>query len=131
MNNQEKKKINWKGYIIAGIISLIIGALSFSLIFFNNKSYFGALNATSITAVILLSIGALSFVSSEGFFDFASYGVKQMTTMIFGRVPNAYNDYPSYREYKEKKRELSSKYYIPFLIIGALFLLSYFVLKLF
>ena len=126
----EKKRINWKAHIISAIISLIIGAGVFLLFFLTNKSYFGALNGTAFAGVVLLSFGGLAFVAKEGFFDFASYGFKQFGSMLFGRVPNAYNDYPSYRDFKQERRKNTPHFYISFLIIGALFMVVYVILKL-
>ena len=128
---EEKRKINWKAHIIAAIISLIIGAGIFLLFYLRNKTMIGAMNGVTLAGVILISIGGLSFVARQGFFDFASYGFKQLGSMIFGRVPNAYHDYPSYRDYKAEGRKNSSHFYITILIIGGLFIISYFILKLF
>jgi len=126
----KEKRINWKAYIIAAIISLIIGVAIFFIFFLQTKNMYGAFNGTAFAGVILLSLGGLIFISKEGFFDFAGYGFRQLGTMIFGKVPNAYNDYPSYRDYKQEQRKGSSNYFISFLIVGALFLLAYLILKL-
>ena len=128
---EEKRRINWKAHIIAAIISIIIGAGVFLIFFLTNKSLIGAMNGVTLAGVILISIGGLSFVARQGFFDFASYGFKQLGSMIFGRVPNAYHDYPSYKEFKEENRKGGSHFYITILIIGLLFIASYFILKLF
>ena len=126
-----KKKINFKPYIIAGIISIIIGVGIFLAFFLLNKSMYGALNGTSFAGIILLSLGGLSFVAKEGFFDFASYGFKQLGTMIFGQKANSYNDYPSYRDYKNERRKKQSNYFISILIVGLLFIIAFIILKLF
>ena len=128
---EEKRRINWKVHIITSIIFIIIGTGIFLAFFLPNKNMYGALNGTAFTGVILLSFGGLSFVAKQGFFDFASYGFKQFGNMIFGRVPNAYNDYPSYKEYKDEKRKKESHFYVSILIIGALFMLAFLVLKIF
>lgn len=128
--SEEKKRINWKAYIIATIIYLIISVGIFLAFFLTNESLFGALNGTGFSGVILICIGGLSFVTKQGFFDFAGYGFKQLGTMIFGHVPNAYHDYPSYREMKEEQHKKQSNYFVVALIIGALYLLAYLILKL-
>ena len=127
---EEKRKINWKVHIITSIIFIIIGTGIFLAFFLPNKTMFGALNGTAFSGVILLGFGGLSFVGKQGFFDFASYGFKQFGNMIFGRVPNAYNDYPSYKEFKDEKRKKESHFYVSVLIIGALFMIAYLILKL-
>ena len=125
-----KKKINLKPYIIAAIISIIIGAGIFLIFFLTNKTMLGALNGTAYSGIILLSIGGLSFIAKEGFFDFASYGFKQLGSMIFGRTPNAYNDFAGYKDYKMERRKKQSNYYLSFLIVGVLFILAFIILKL-
>ena len=126
-----KKKINWKPYIIATIISILIGVGIFLAFYLTKKTETSALNGVSIAAVVLISFGGLSYVAREGFFDFASYGVKQFGAMIFGRKPNAYNDFAGYKEYKNERRKTVSHFYIPFLIVGGLFLIAYLFIKLF
>ncbi len=126
-----KKKINWKPYIISTVISLLIGVGIFLIFYLTKKSEYAALNGASFAAVILISFGGLSYVAREGFFDFASYGFKQLGTMIFGKNPNAYNDYAGYKEYKNERRKAVSHFYIPFLIVGGLFLLAYLFIKFF
>ena len=127
---EEKRKINWKVHIITSIIFTIIGAGIFLAFFLPNKTMYSALNGTAFSGIILLSFGGLSWVAREGFFDFASYGFKQLGNMIFGRKANAYNDYPSYRDFKNERRKNSSHFYVSILIIGALFLIAYGILRL-
>lgn len=128
---KEKRRINWKVHIITSIIFLIIGVGIFLAFFLTNKTLYGALNGTAFSGIILLSFGGLSWVAREGFFDFASYGFKQMGSMIFGRKPNAYNDYPSYREYRDERRKTAPHFYVSILIIGVLFIVAYIILRLF
>ena len=128
---KEKRRINWKVHIITSIIFMIIGVGIFLAFYLTNKTLYGALNGTAFSGIILLSFGGLSWVAREGFFDFASYGFKQMGSMIFGRKPNAYNDYPSYRDYQNEKRKTSPHFYVSILIIGVLFIIAYLILRLF
>ncbi len=125
-----KKKIRWKPYIIASIISIIIGVGIFLIFYLTNKTNYGLFNGASVAGIVVLSIGGLSFVAKQGFFDFASYGFKQLGAMIFSKTPNAYKDYPEYRDYKNGLREKQSNYFIAILIVGTLFLIAYFILKL-
>ena len=127
---EEKKRINWKVHIITSIIFIIIGAGIFLAFFLPHKNMYGALNGTGFTGVILICFAGLSWVAKEGFFDFASYGIKQLGNSIFGRKPNAYNDYPSYRDFKSEKRKKSSNTFVTIFIIGALFILAYIILRL-
>ena len=128
---EEKRKINWKVHIITAIIFAIIGVGIFLAFYLPKKTLYAALNGTAFSGIILLCFGGLSWVAREGFFDFASYGFKQLGSMIFGRKPNAYNDYPSYRDYQNEKRKNQSHFYVSILIIGSLFILAYIILRLF
>lgn len=128
---EEKRKINWKVHIITAIIFIIIGVGIFLAFFLPNRTLYSALNGTAFSGIILLSFGGLSWIAREGFFDFAGYGFRQLGSMIFGRKPNAYNDYPTYREMKAENRKKSSHFYVSILIIGALFIIAYIILRLF
>ena len=126
-----KKKIRWKPYIISTIISVLIGIAIFLPIYLVKKTEYSALNAVSLAGIVLISFGGLSYVAREGFFDFASYGFKQLGSMIFGKTPNAYNNFAGYKEYKMERRKAVSHFYIPFLIVGALFFVAYLFIRLF
>ena len=128
---EEKRKINWKVHIIVSIIFISLGVGIFLAFFIPNKTMLSALNGTAFSGILLLCLGGLSWVAREGFFDFASYGFKQLGNMIFGRKPNAYNDYPSYRDFKNEKRKSTPHFYVSILIIGALFIIAYIILRLF
>ena len=122
MNENNEKKINWKPYIIAGIISLLLGLGIFFLFRFAFK--FAYFDSTTFAALILVSSAGLIWISREGFFDFASYGFRQFGNALFSKKPNEFNNYAGYKEYKNETREKRSKYYISVAIVGAVFLLA-------
>ena len=121
MNENNEKKINWKPYIIAGIISLLLGLGIFFLFRFAFK--FAYFDSTAFAALILVSSAGLIWISREGFFDFASYGFRQFGNALFSKKPNEYNDFATYKNYKQETRENKSKYYLSMLIVGGLFLI--------
>lgn len=89
----------------------------------------GPINASSFSALILLGVGGLSFVSYEGFFDVFAYGFKQTFSSIFGKKGNEYNDFAGYKEQNRVKREKKPKYFITMLISGTIFLLLWVILR--
>ena len=123
-----KPKINWKPYIIAGIISLLLGIFIFILFFVILKK--AALDGVSFAAIILLAGAGLIWVAREGFFDIFSYGFRQLGSTMFSKKANEYNDFAGYKEYKFCVREKRSKYYISVAIVGALFLIATIILYL-
>ena len=118
----EEKKIVWKPYIIAGIISLLFGIGIFCLVVFAFQK--AVVDGTAFAALFLISASGLIWVSREGFFDLASYGFKQFGNMLFSKKPNEYNDFAGYKEYKRETRENRSKYYLSVLVIGGVFLIA-------
>lgn len=123
-----KPKIDWKPYIIAGIISLLLGTFIFILIFVILKK--AALDGVSFAAVILLAAAGLIWVAREGFFDIFSYGFRQLGSTMFSKKANEYHDFAGYKEYKFSVREKRSKYYISVAIVGAIFLVATIILYL-
>ena len=131
----EKQKFRIKPYIIAAIVSLIIGAGIFCLYFFvkAQTSGYGLIvgcDASFIAGAVVASIAFVMFASSEGFFDFVSYGFKQMGAMLFSKEPSHYNDFPGYKEHKAEQRKSRSHYYVIVIIVSALLLIAYFILRL-
>ena len=120
MNENNEKKINWKPYIIAGVISLIIGLGVYFIFRFALK--FAAVDSVAFGAIILSSSAGLIWISREGFFDFAGYGFRQFGNALFSKKPNEYNDFAGYKEYKRETRENRPKYYLSLLAVGSLFL---------
>ena len=126
MNENNEKKINLKPYIIAGVISLIIGLAVYFIFRFALK--FAAVDSVAFGAIILSSSAGLIWISREGFFDFASYGFRQFGNALFSKKPNEYNDFAEYKNYKRETRENRSKYYLSVLIVGGLFLIATIIL---
>ena len=116
-----KEKINLKPYIIAGIVSFILGVFIFILIFLILKK--PAVDGLAFGTLALLASSGLIWVAREGFFDIFSYGFKQLGHSMFSKKPNEFNNYSEYREAKNEVREKRSKYYISVAVVGAFFLI--------
>lgn len=122
-----REKINFKPYIISGIISLIIGAGLTCAIFFGFKRSLS--DGFSISAVLLISAGLLIWVSREGFFDLLTYGFRQLGSQLFSKKPNEYNNFAEYKQVYNEYREKRSKYFISVILIGAIFLIVTIILS--
>lgn len=97
-----------KAYIISFMISILVGIAIFSLYFFiKGQTLIEAVNASTIAFVVLLGAGLLALVARLGMFDSFSYGFNQLTSAMFAKKANKYNDFSSYREDKRTKREAS------------------------
>ena len=118
-------------YIVSFFIMLAIGGVVFLLIFLlGNKALtlVGALDAATVSSIVILSISGLFFVASVGFFDSFSYGFKQMFTSMFSKTPNKHHDYQAYRDEKATQRKSAPRYYMSFLFSAVLFIIATIVL---
>lgn len=130
MEENKKKSIDWKIYIIAAIIALAIGAGIFCLYFFlNNMTIIAACNASIVAGVSLVGLGALIILARLGTFDTFAYGFMQLGSSMFGRQPKKYNDMIEYKQAKYDERKEKSKYYFAIMIVGALFFIATLVLE--
>lgn len=119
-----------KTYIFTFVISFLVGIAVFCLYFFLN-GYFviSALNGVSIAAVVLVALGGLMWVQSQGAFDTISYGFRQMFSSFFSKTPNKYNDMYSYKQAKIEKRDSSPKTFFAILFAAAVFALAIIALE--
>ena len=121
-----KEKFNWKPYIIAAIISLLLGIFGFCLIFLILKK--PALDGTAWPAIILISSSLLIWITREGFFDIFSYGFRQLGSTIFSKTPNEFNNFAGYKEAKNEIREKRPKYFFAVGAVGLIFLIATIIL---
>ena len=130
MSMKENFKKYLKTYIVSSIVSLIIGIAIFLIIYFsNNMTMYSAINGASLSAVILLCLGGLMWVASEGFFDIFAYGFKQVGSFMFSKKPNENNNFSNYKEQNRVKRENKPKVFLPILLVGLLFLIVMIILR--
>lgn len=120
----------FKAYLIALLISIVIGVgILFIYYFTHERAFVDFVDGATLSMIVLLGVGGLMFVSREGFFDVFSYGFKQMFTAMFGKKANEYNDYPGYKENMKTKREASPKLFVSVLLSGAIFLILMIILR--
>lgn len=124
-----KQHKNLKPILITSAVALVLGAGIFCLIFFLlGKGYAAGSDAAILTSAILLATAGFIFISRNGFFDFVSYGFKQLGSQLFSKNPNEHNDFVSYKTEKNALREKRTKYYLGFIFVGLAFLVASIVL---
>lgn len=125
----EKVRKSKRPYIIAGIVSLLLGLTIFLLFFLiQDQTMLSACDGTAYASIALICGSGLIYITRTGFFDFATYGFRQLGNMVFSKKANKDNDYVAYREVKKEERKSGSNYYIVVFFVGALFLLTSIVL---
>ena len=120
----------FKTYLITFIVSLAIGlGIFFAFFFTHTTKYVGALDGTGVASLALAGLSLLMWIGRMGAYDSMSYGFKQMFTSMFAKSANKYHDFAGYKEEKNEKRKMSSKYYFVMLFVGFLFLIAFIVLE--
>ena len=113
----ERMRQYWKVNLMAFLISLGIGAIIFCLFYFlNNQTIVSAVNGAAVGAVVVFSLGVLSWLAHLGAFDTFSFGFKQLGSMIFARDARRDGSFPEYKENKRLKREETSYYFLSMLL---------------
>ena len=120
----------FKTYLITFIISLAIGLGIFLTYFFiHTHKLIGSIDGTFVAAIALGGVSALLWIGKLGAFDSMSYGFKQMFSSMFGRNPNKYKDFATYKEDKNTVRETAPKYYFVSLFVALLFAIAAVILE--
>lgn len=131
----EEKKLsfgeNFRKYLISYIITfsiaVVVGVVVFLLVFFlgpNNMKFIGALDGLTIGTLVLLGGAGLMFIARQGMFDSLTYGFNQMTTAIFNKKANRYNDFHGYLQDKRVRRAGSPSYPIAVLFASIPFAIA-------
>lgn len=126
---EQKQRINFKPHIIAAVISLVIGAIIFCLIYFlRSRAFTAAIDGTSYAGIALIGLALLVLIARFGSFDIFAYGFKQLGASMFNKQASKYNDFPGYKQEKNLQRSRKPKYYYSILLVGLLYLISSIIL---
>ena len=126
----EQIKKHWKINLVTFIVSLIIGATIFCLIFFlRNKTIVAAIDGAAIGSLLVLFLGLSTLVNHLGAFDTFAFGFKQLGAMMFAKDARRENSYQEYREEKTLKRTSSSYNFVIVILTGSLLSISIIVLE--
>ena len=117
-------------YIVTTLVSLVVGAVIFILVYFlKSQSLVDAIDGVTIAAVVLMGVGILAILSRFGAFDTMSYGFSQMFASLFNREANKFNDMVDYKQKKNETRQSGSYFYIPMIFVSLLFFIALIVLE--
>ena len=126
----EQIKKYWKVNLITLIVSLVVGAGIFCLMFFlRNQTIIAAVDGAALATVVVLFFGLLMLVSHLGAFDMFTFGFKQLGTMIFAKDARKEGPYYEYRENKKEKRQNSSFVFVTVIFAGLLLSIALIVLE--
>ena len=126
---QQIKKY-WLINLITLLVSLVVGGGIFCLVFFlKDKNIVAAVDASAISAVSVLCIGLLLWMSHLGAFDTFAFGFKQLGSMIFAKEPRRDGQYQDYRKEKIEKRTNSSYNFVAVILAGLLLLIAVIILE--
>lgn len=126
----EQIKKYWKVNLITLIVSLVVGAGIFCLMFFlRNQTIIAAVDGAALATVVVLFFGLLMLVSHLGAFDMFTFGFKQLGTMIFAKDARKEGPYYEYRENKKEKRQNSSYVFVTVIFAGLLLSIALIVLE--
>ena len=126
---QQIKKY-WLINLITLLVSLVVGGGIFCLVFFlKDKNIVAAVDASAISAVSVLCIGLLLWMSHLGAFDTFAFGFKQLGSMIFAKEPRRDGQYQDYRKEKILKRTNSSYNFLAVILAGLLLLIAVIILE--
>ena len=119
----------WLTNLITFLISLVLGAVIFCLIFFlRGQTLIAAVDGITLAAVTVLFLGLLFWMHHLGAFDTFVFGFKQLGSMMLSKNPRRDGTYAEYREKKTETRNNSSFNFIAIIFAGLLLSIAVLVL---
>ncbi|MDY6392482.1 MAG: DUF3899 domain-containing protein [Bacilli bacterium] len=122
-----------KQILITWIVATALAGVYFLLLTFipRNFTLMGWTNTFFLTGAFTLLTGGLYVVYYFGAFEMFQYGFMQMFHyMIPNPGPMKHKDFAEYREYRTEKRKKSPLYPWPWVVYGAIFMLSSLIFRL-
>ena len=121
---------HWLANFITLVISLVVGAVIFCLMFFlRNKTLISAVDGIALATAVVILFGLLMLVNHLGAFDTFAFGFKQLGTMIFAKDARKEGPYHEYKENMATKRQDSSYNFVIVIFVGLLFAIALIVLE--
>ena len=120
----------WKINLITLIISLVVGAGLFCLVFFlRNQTIIAAVDGAAIAGFTILFLGLLFWMSHLGAFDTFAFGFKQLGSMLFAKDARRDGKYEDYKQAKTEKRVNSSYNFVAIILAGLLICIALLILE--
>lgn len=112
-------------WTISIVIELVVASLItlFMVHYQERTDTYGWLSGLQISGAFIFLFGFVVLISNEGFFDFASYGVKSFFMGIAGKKPEK-----SLFEIRQQKVKISSVIQLTLWIIGGLIIIVSYIL---
>ena len=119
----------WLINLITFIISLVVGACIFCLMFFlRDRTLIAAVDGTAVASISVFFIGLLMFVAHLGAFDMFALGFKQLGSMLFAKNPIRDGNFVDYKQEKAEKRSDSSYGFVAVVAAGLVFAIALVIL---
>ena len=126
----EQIKKYWLINLITLLVSLVVGAGIFCLVFFlRNQTIVAAVDGAAIAAFSILFLGLLFWMAHLGAFDTFAFGFKQLGSMLFAKDARKDGKYYEYKESKTEKRQSSSYNFVAIILAGLLLCIALLVLE--
>ncbi|MFA5485775.1 MAG: DUF3899 domain-containing protein [Bacilli bacterium] len=116
---QKKRFIKWLGLLI---FNLLFGTLI--LIIGNDYTTWGFSNATFIPGAVTLFMFCLKLISNAGTFDLVSYSFSKIRQSMNQKDGGTGLSAHEYVEKKQTARRIKGGYYLPDIVISALFIVA-------
>lgn len=105
---------SWKRYVAALIINVVLTLIVLFVRGFELKIYY--VDAFSVAGAVSVLLGLLSWISAAGAFDTIGYGFSTFSS------DRKYKDLYEYTVRKKEKRSRQKGAFLPYIIVGAVFL---------
>lgn len=117
-------------YIVSVLLCLII----FLIVFFTGeRSVVTTINSFFVSGACVLGLGFFSLVNHFGGMDFFRYATITTAAFLKKNPEKPFEDLVEYRDYKNKQRQFEGPVFLPYIIVGSIFLvvalIIYFVYK--
>lgn len=113
---------SWKRYIAAFVLNIVLTLLVLFLRGFELKIYY--VDAFSVAGAVSILLGLLFWITAAGAFDAIGYG---FSTLGSRRDKDLYE----YTVRKKEKRSRQKGAFLPYIVVGVLFLLISFLISAF
>ena len=126
----EQFKKYWLVNLITFLLSLVVGAIIFCIMFFlRGRTLLSAVDGATLGAISVLFLGLLFWMHHLGAFDTFVFGFKQLGSMLFAKDARRDGSYAEYRERKTESRNNSSFNFIAVIFAGLLLCIALIVLE--
>ena len=126
----EQFKKYWLVNLITFLLSLVVGAIIFCIMFFlRGRTLLSAVDGAALGAISVLFLGLLFWMHHLGAFDTFVFGFKQLGSMLFAKDARRDGSYAEYRERKTESRNNSSFNFIAVIFAGLLLCIALIVLE--